>query len=300
MDLIGVRTMEFCRRWGFAQDVLDAPYPNDYQQDCVWVTVAHRLRARPRDLSAAHARPARRRARRSASARRRTCSIPSSSAGRPRSRTSRCTTSPSWSASTTDGHACARDGARHARPAQRARSPPTTWSAPTAAPRSCARRSAFRMSGQPALTYTTNVIFRCPDFVALHDKGKAYRFIFIGPEGTWLTIVAINGRDRFRMSIVGTLDKVNAHRGRHPRRADARDGQAVRLRDRVGAALGAARAGGGELRARARLHGRRRRAPDLADRRARHEHRHAGRGRSRLEARRGAERLGRGESAGDL
>src|SRR5262249_30177874 len=65
------------------------------------------------------------------------------------------------------------------------------------------------MSGHPALTYATNVIFRCPDFVSLHDKGKGYRFIFIGPEGTWLTIVAINGGDRFRMSIVGSADKVS-------------------------------------------------------------------------------------------
>jgi 2-polyprenyl-6-methoxyphenol hydroxylase-like FAD-dependent oxidoreductase len=65
------------------------------------------------------------------------------------------------------------------------------------------------MIGNPALTYTTNVIFRCPDFASLHDKGLGYRFIFIGPEGTWLTIVAINGGDRFRMSIVGTPDKVN-------------------------------------------------------------------------------------------
>ncbi len=64
------------------------------------------------------------------------------------------------------------------------------------------------MSGNPALTYTTNVIFRCADFPSLHDKGKGYRFIFIGPEGTWLTIVAINGGDRFRMSIVGSADKV--------------------------------------------------------------------------------------------
>src|SRR5262245_10430206 len=67
----------------------------------------------------------------------------------------------------------------------------------------------IRMSGHPALTYTTNVIFRCPDFASLHDKGLGYRFIFIGPEGTWLTIVAINGADRFRMSIVGSADKVN-------------------------------------------------------------------------------------------
>src|SRR5207249_11100342 len=70
-------------------------------------------------------------------------------------------------------------------------------------------RLGITMSGAPALTYTTNVIFRCPDLASLHDKGKAYRFIFIGPEGTWLTIVAINGADRFRMSIVGTPDKVS-------------------------------------------------------------------------------------------
>ena len=69
-------------------------------------------------------------------------------------------------------------------------------------------RAGITMSGNPALTYTTNVIFRCADFPSLHDKGKGYRFIFIGPEGTWLTIVAINGGDRFRMSIVGSADKV--------------------------------------------------------------------------------------------
>ena len=70
-------------------------------------------------------------------------------------------------------------------------------------------RAGITMSGNPALTYTTNVMFRCADFPSLHDKGRAYRFIFVGPEGTWLTIVAINGGDRFRMSIVGSADKVN-------------------------------------------------------------------------------------------
>src|SRR5262249_8138510 len=37
MDLIGVRTMEFCRRWGIADWVRDAPYPGDYPQDYVWL-----------------------------------------------------------------------------------------------------------------------------------------------------------------------------------------------------------------------------------------------------------------------
>ncbi len=38
MDLIGVRTMEFARRWGIAERVRDAPYPGDYPQDYVWLT----------------------------------------------------------------------------------------------------------------------------------------------------------------------------------------------------------------------------------------------------------------------
>src|SRR5262249_60325214 len=49
------------------------------------------------------------------------------------------------------------------------------------------------MVGTAALTYTTNVIFRCPELVSLHDKGRAYRFIILGPEGTCSAIVAIHG-----------------------------------------------------------------------------------------------------------
>src|SRR4029077_21120997 len=64
------------------------------------------------------------------------------------------------------------------------------------------------MTGTPALTYTTNVMFRCKSFSELHDKGKGYRFIFIGPEGVRLTIAAVNGTDRFRMSIVGSPQKI--------------------------------------------------------------------------------------------
>lgn len=59
------------------------------------------------------------------------------------------------------------------------------------------------MEGEDVLTYTTNAIFRCPQFFALHDKRPGYRYIFIGPEGTWCTIVAIDGRDTFRFSLVG-------------------------------------------------------------------------------------------------
>ena len=38
MDLVGIRTMEFCRRWGILDWVRDAPYPPDYPQDYVYLT----------------------------------------------------------------------------------------------------------------------------------------------------------------------------------------------------------------------------------------------------------------------
>lgn len=37
MDMAGVRTMEFCRRWGIASWVDNSPYPRDYPSDNVWV-----------------------------------------------------------------------------------------------------------------------------------------------------------------------------------------------------------------------------------------------------------------------
>ena len=59
------------------------------------------------------------------------------------------------------------------------------------------------MTGDAVLTYTTNVIFRCDGLEKLHTKKPGYRYIFIGPEGTWATLVAINGRDQWRFSLVG-------------------------------------------------------------------------------------------------
>lgn len=38
MDLVGIRTMEFCRRWGLLGDVEAAPYDRDYPQDNVYLT----------------------------------------------------------------------------------------------------------------------------------------------------------------------------------------------------------------------------------------------------------------------
>src|SRR5687767_8589220 len=38
MDMVGIRTMEYCRRWGIVPWVEQAGYNRDYPQDCIWVT----------------------------------------------------------------------------------------------------------------------------------------------------------------------------------------------------------------------------------------------------------------------
>src|SRR5215468_11406528 len=207
MDLIGVRTMEFCRRWGIADWVRDAPYPGDYPQDYVWVTslTGFELGREPFPGRAFEIRP------------------PQSP--QKRERVPQDMFDPILQRfATSFAHVASQYGTELIEFEQQPdRVHATVRDVATGVTRSIAadylvgtdggsstvrERLGVTMSGNPALTYTTNVIFRCPDFSSLHDKGKAYRFIFIGPEGTWLTIVAINGADRFRMSIVGTPDKV--------------------------------------------------------------------------------------------
>ena len=207
MDLIGVRTMEFCRRWGIADWVRDAPYPGDYPQDYIWLTSlsGFELGREPFPGRAFEASP------------------PQSPQKRERVPQDmfdpiikRFATSfdhvdlqnntelVSFEEKSERVRATVRDVLTG-----ETRTIEADYLVGTDGGASTVREQlGIGMSGTPALTYTTNVIFRCPDFPSLHDKGLGYRFIFIGPEGTWLTIVAINGGDRFRMSIVGTPDKV--------------------------------------------------------------------------------------------
>src|SRR5262245_22243013 len=207
MDLIGVRTMEFCRRWGIAEDVRDAPYPPDYPQDYIWLTSLtgyelgrERFPGRGREPCPPEGPQKRERVPQDMFdpiIKRFATSFPSVTL-------LHHTELITFEEKPDRAIATVRDNLSGA-----TRTLEAQYLVGTDGGASLVREQlGIGMSGHPALTYTTNVIFRCPDFTSLHDKGEAYRFIFIGPEGTWLTIVAINGADRFRMSIVGSADKV--------------------------------------------------------------------------------------------
>jgi 2-polyprenyl-6-methoxyphenol hydroxylase-like FAD-dependent oxidoreductase len=208
MDLVGIRTMEFCRRWGILDWVRDAPYPLDYPQDYIYVTGLNGYELGREPFPGRGFEPCppespqkrervpqdmfdpilRRFAERSGLVTLRyNCELVSFTEA-PGGVTARVLNTVT--------------GAEEIIEAE--------YMAGTDGGASTVREAlGIGMTGNPALTYTTNVMFRCADFAKLHDKGLGYRFIFIGPEGVWLTIVAVNGGDRFRMSIVGTPQKIN-------------------------------------------------------------------------------------------
>ena len=202
MDLVGIRTMEFCRRWGLVGAVEASPYPRDLPQDNVYVTslAGYELgRERMATLDAAKAPP-------ESPQRRERCPqnlfdpILRDFAAAQRSVELRYRTRLLAFTQDADGvRAEVEDATTGERGRIRAQ-----YLVGCDGGRSVVRETlGIPMAGTAALTYTTNVIFRCPDLVALHDKGRAYRFIILGQEGTWSTIVAINGTDQWRFSIIG-------------------------------------------------------------------------------------------------
>ena len=202
MDLVGVRTMEFCRRWGIVPAVEGSPYPRDYAQDNIYLTslTGYEL-GRERFPGIGQAPPPK-----ESPQRRERCpqnmfdpilrafaASQNNVALRYRTRLVSFAQNADLVTAVVEN---AETGAREEILAR--------YIVGCDGARSLVRETlGIAMQGNPVLTYTTNVIFRCPHLLSLHDKGKAYRHIFIGPEGTWATIVAINGRDEWRFSIIG-------------------------------------------------------------------------------------------------
>ena len=206
MDLVGVRTMEFCRRWGIVPAVEGSPYPRDYAQDNIYLTslTGYEL-GRERFPGIGQAPPPK-----ESPQRRERCpqnmfdpilrafaAAQNNVTLRYRTRLISFTQDADLVTAVVEN---AETGAREEILAR--------YIVGCDGARSLVRETlGIAMQGNPVLTYTTNVIFRCPHLLSLHDKGKAYRHIFIGPEGTWATIVAINGRDEWRFSIIGGAEQ---------------------------------------------------------------------------------------------
>ncbi|CAN7645486.1 FAD-dependent monooxygenase [Phenylobacterium sp. LjRoot219] len=53
------------------------------------------------------------------------------------------------------------------------------------------------------LSNSTNIFIRCPELARRAGDRRAYRYMLIGAEGTWGTIVNIDGRDIWRLQLLG-------------------------------------------------------------------------------------------------
>jgi 2-polyprenyl-6-methoxyphenol hydroxylase-like FAD-dependent oxidoreductase len=202
MDMVGVRTMEFCRRWGLLDAVRNAAYPLDYRQDCIWgTTVTGYEFGREPFASRGDEKPA---------------------MGSPQKR-QRCPQDmfdpillefARRHDAVTVRHRCLLR-AFEQKPDKVVATIEDLVSGEVetvecsylvgcdGAGSTVRTQLGITLSGNPALTYTTNIIVRSPALEHLHDKGQFYRFIAFDERGMWATLVAINGRDSYRMSIVG-------------------------------------------------------------------------------------------------
>ncbi|CAN5639834.1 FAD-dependent oxidoreductase [soil metagenome] len=201
MDMIGIRSMEFCRRWGIVPWVESAGYNRDYPQDCAWVTTLNgyefgreyfppasqekypptspqkRERCPQNFFDPVLRRFAEQTGRVTLKYRTELLGFENGVGG---VIAKVCDTAGNVEHIQASYLVGCDGGASHVR-----------------------HGLDIPMTGDAVLTYTTNVIFRCAGLEQLHTKQPAYRYIFIGPEGTWATLVAIDGADRWRFSLVG-------------------------------------------------------------------------------------------------
>lgn len=202
MDMVGIRSMEFCRRWGIVSWVEEAGYNREYPQDCAWVTDlnGHEF-GRERFPS-----PSREKCPPQSPQKRERCpqNFFDPVLARFAGQSGRVALEYHTEFLASDAQAdhivaTVRDTKRGKVQAIAAQ-----YVVGCDGGASAVRQSlGIGMTGDAVLTHTTNIIFQCEGLEGLHTKEPAYRYIFIGPEGTWATLVAINGRDQWRFSLVG-------------------------------------------------------------------------------------------------
>jgi len=64
----------------------------------------------------------------------------------------------------------------------------------------------IQMRGQALIDQSASIEFRSTEFLSVHDKGPAGRYIFLKPDGVWATCMAVDGRELWRVLLYGVTD----------------------------------------------------------------------------------------------
>jgi len=60
----------------------------------------------------------------------------------------------------------------------------------------------IEIRGEPHIDWSMTIYLRIPDLQRYHDKGNAFRYVFVGPEGTWSFLSIVDGKDLWRLQLV--------------------------------------------------------------------------------------------------
>lgn len=66
----------------------------------------------------------------------------------------------------------------------------------------------IKMEGR-LLSYSVNVLIHAPGLVDKHKMGPAERYLFVGPEGTWGNLTVVDGEEIWRLTVLGSEEKMN-------------------------------------------------------------------------------------------
>lgn len=201
---INMRTMEFCRRWGIAEEIRDKGFNKDYPQDLVFVTsLTGHLLGRLRLPSFAELRAPPTAAERIARCpqtifdpivRRVAESMP----GVTLRYGARC-----------DGVTQDTNGVTalvtNMATRQQERIRAAYLACCQGAASSLRDELGVGFNGEGTLSYSTNITFRSESLLRLHDKGPGF-YTAIGPEGRWASMLALDGRDTWRLHSVEKVD----------------------------------------------------------------------------------------------
>ncbi|HLI22846.1 MAG TPA: FAD-dependent monooxygenase, partial [Stellaceae bacterium] len=61
----------------------------------------------------------------------------------------------------------------------------------------------IEVRGEKHIDWSMTIYIRVKDLARYHDKEQAFRYVFVGPEGTWSFLTAVDGKDLWRLQLVG-------------------------------------------------------------------------------------------------
>lgn len=66
----------------------------------------------------------------------------------------------------------------------------------------------IEFEGDAALSYSVGIYFTAPQLIKYHRMGPAERYMLVGEEGTWGHLTVVDASDVWRLTVLGTQDKV--------------------------------------------------------------------------------------------